>query len=848
MRDQGAAVRVCVFFFLIYALLTLVMTYPVVARLNTHLVGDGDDMWVHYWNGWWVKRILRQGGDVHHTSLLFHPTGASLLYHNFAWVNIAFWLGLEPLIGGVSAYNVIYLLHITLCGLGMFLLVRRLTRSHAIAFISGLVFAFWPYRMLDVNHPNMISTEGFPLLMLVLFRLFQDERPIREGIIAGLLTALIGYMRWQLLILAGFLVVLYLIYTLIWERQLWNWRTVAGLVLTGVVAAVLMAPALYPLLRDQLVHGGSGEIYTMNVTDRKQDLLTWIVPQIQHPLSGCYNRLFHPYTHAWIGSRFSAFLGHLAVVLSVIGVVKRRREKQTWFWLGLGVLCFVFALGPYLLYNRVLHTNIPMPYRLIGWLPPIRMLRYPHRFNALLAVPVAVLGGYGALAIQEWLANRRWGSRLAQPTVFAVLLGTLILLDYFSVPTSTVSARVPDHYHTLAEEEGDFAVMGLPGKRHHTEIYMFYQIVHSRPLLGGHISRLPPQALEFASSVPLVDGMYESGDINTQLPDVSRQLSLLADASFRYVILHKDLASPEQLAEWRSYFVMSPRYEDEEVVVYPTAPVVGQDCSLAHDLEAGIGLIQADLSADTVGPDAHLELQVIWGTTVPPAAPLQLEVAMVDEAGEVGQMERFAISPSWPIEDWSANAIVRDAYTLRVEPWLERGTHTVVLRLVREEDGRSVGQRVNVGDVRMVAPERSFTVPPVDQRVEASFGNDLHLLGYDLEVGEDAVHITLHWQALSRMDTAYKIFVHLFDPVTNDLVSQIDTVPHDWTYPTTWWDAGEVVSDGMSVPLEDVPAGTYHLAVGVYQPETGERLTIADPPPHFRAVGGRLILPEEVVR
>jgi hypothetical protein len=99
-----------------YSLLTVIMTWPVVARLNTHLIGTGDDMWVHYWNNWWVKQVLQQGGNVYYTPLLFHPTGVSLLYHNFAWVNIAIWLVLEPFVGGIAAYNLVHVLHIPLCG------------------------------------------------------------------------------------------------------------------------------------------------------------------------------------------------------------------------------------------------------------------------------------------------------------------------------------------------------------------------------------------------------------------------------------------------------------------------------------------------------------------------------------------------------------------------------------------------------------------------------------------------------------------------------------------------------------------------------------------------------------
>ena len=56
----------------------------------------------------------------------------------------------------------------------------------------------------------------------------------------------------------------------------------------------------------------------------------------------------------------------------------------------------------------------------------------------------------------------------------------------------------------------------------------------------------------------------------------------------------------------------------------------------------------------------------------------------------------------------------------------------------------------------------------------------------------------------------------------------------------------EVVSDEIALSLENVPAGRYQMVVGVYHPETGERLPMV--------VGGKpmtdgsLILVEEIVR
>jgi len=49
-------------------------------------------------------------------------------------------------------------------------------------------------------------------------------------------------------------------------------------------------------------------------------------------------------------------------------------------------------------------------------------------------------------------------------------------------------------------------------------------------------------------------------------------------------------------------------------------------------------------------------------------------------------------------------------------------------------------------------------------------------------------------------------------------------VPRQWTYPTNWWEGGEVVSDEIALPLENVPAGVYRISVGIYDPDTMERL------------------------
>lgn len=839
--------------FFVYALLTLLMTYPAVTQLNTHLIGNGDDMWVHYWNNWWVKRVIQHREGIYHTSLLFHPTGVSLVFHNFAWVNIILWLILEPLLGGISTYNLTFLIHIPLCGLGTFLLVRHLTRANAAAFISGLVYAFWPYRMLHANHPNLIAGEGFPFLMLILLRLARGRTPIRDGLIAGLLMTFIGYTRWQFLVLAGFMIVLYLAYLLIWESQRWNRRLVLGLTLMIVISGVLMSPGLYPLVRGQLAGGLPEEVDLAHFDSEKQDLLTYLVPQPQHPLSPIYDRIFAHYAAGAARPRYTAFLGHIVVGLVILGATGQWRRDLTRFWLALAVLCFVLALGPHPWFRRAPYYNIPLPYRLIGWLPPVKLLGPPRRFNVLLGLPFAILAGYGALTLQEWLADRRLGHQLARPAVISSLLGALLIVDYLSVPFDTVPAHVPRFYYDLAQEDGEFAVLGLPGARKHAEYYMFYQTVHEHPMLSGHVSRLPPQALEFMSSVPFLDGMYyayhKNATIDTSLPDVSHQLSMLAQAGFRYVVLHKNFVSTQRLTEWQSWLAASPRYEDDEVVVYSTQPVAEEDYVLHHDFGVGTGLIDLNLSADKERPDAPLDIEVTWGTTSPPEAAYQLETTLVDEMGDVEWSERFEISPNWPIEMWTANAIVQDTFSLQIEPPLSAGSYTVVLNLLDKLNGQPVGHRVEAGKVTVHRPEQDFSVIPyTDQRVGVTFGEVLYLLGYDLRTSDARLTVTLHWRAREQMEVDYKFFLHLVDAKTSDLVAQADVMPRAWTYPTSWWENGEVVSDDIGLPLSEIEQGRYRLWVGVYNPYTGERLSVGSTPAGFVAENEQLMLPEEITR
>jgi hypothetical protein len=115
--------------------------------------------------------------------------------------------------------------------------------------------------------------------------------------------------------------------------------------------------------------------------------------------------------------------------------------------------------------------------------------------------------------------------------------------------------------------------------------------------------------------------------------------------------------------------------------------------------------------------------------------------------------------------------------------------------------------------------------------VEANLGNEVKLLGYDVDESDyragDMISVTLYWLALQEMDKDYKVFVHLTDEGVTQLVAQSDRWPVYNFSPTTRWQAGEIVWDRheMQIPAE-ATAGVYKLSTGMYLLETMRNLDV----------------------
>jgi len=171
-----------------FVVLAVVQSWPLPLHLGTRLTGPPTgDTGVYVWNTWVFRHELVDAGQwPFSTSRIFSlDTPADLSLHNYtAFANLLA-LPLQPLIGVVAAFNVVYLLNVALAGFGMYLLAKRLTGRTAEAWLAGLVFAWSPFLVArSAAHFSLVAAAPLPLFWYFLDRAWQTQR-LRDAAFTG---------------------------------------------------------------------------------------------------------------------------------------------------------------------------------------------------------------------------------------------------------------------------------------------------------------------------------------------------------------------------------------------------------------------------------------------------------------------------------------------------------------------------------------------------------------------------------------------------------------------------------------------------------------------------------------
>jgi len=111
----------------------------------------------------------------------------------------------------------------------------------------------------------------------------------------------------------------------------------------------------------------------------------------------------------------------------------------------------------------------------------------------------------------------------------------------------------------------------------------------------------------------------------------------------------------------------------------------------------------------------------------------------------------------------------------------------------------------------------------------------------EVQPGEELL-LALRWQSLQPVEYNYHVFVHLLN-ANDEKLAQRDGQPVQWMRPTSTWQPGEEIIDryGLLLP-PDLPVGSYTIAVGLYDPISGQRLPVSAGPRDYAIELGPVVV------
>jgi hypothetical protein len=436
----------------------------------------------------------------------------------------------------------------------------------------------------------------------------------------------------------------------------------------------------------------------------------------------------------------------------------------------------------------------------------LNTLRSPDRYNLVLPLALAVLAAFGINDLLNRLSGR------GRP-IGAALIGAVIVFEYLGVPYPTIDPLPSSvFYATLAHDSTPYAILDVPLARSDTKRYLYYQTLHSHPIIEGRVARVPDEAYQLFKSIPLLSQWQNTLDARRPI-DLGHQLNLVAQQNVRYIILHKDLATAAQIELLRDYFTRQPVFEDDQIAVYSTQPSTDSITPIG----GGVGIIKSIVNVS--GPDRPIDIRVRWSSTQTVDQDYSYRLALIDPAGSIVLSSTDWISPT--TSSWFTGTLVTPAYRLTPKTPIPTGSYKLQLSVL--DNGQTIG---SIDLPQRIVNENNWIMSVTDEP-RVRFGSSIELRAADVSRRGNVLVLWLHWHAITAPGVDTKYFVHILD-ANGNVAAQDDGVYGQYTQPSSQWQADQFISDQIQIPLWNLIPGDYRISVGVTDPETTERLKAVD--------------------
>jgi hypothetical protein len=295
----------------------------------------------------------------------------------------------------VYAMGLKLVLHVFLAGIFMFFFLKSLNLRPEVSFLGGLLYMFSPC-LVSLVHPGhdgkMYVMALLPLAFLILHRACKSGRLFHFLLLSLVFALLIFTPHMQMAYFTCWGLGLFFLF------QLWNihregnrkiFKIIAYFLISIILGfsismIQLLSPYLYLKtysMRTMHTETVEGYEYATSWSMHLEELASEIIPEF------CGDNIRTQENTYWGRNPFklnSEYIGLLALFLAVVTIIYRR-SRMIWFFIGLGGLAFIYALGGTTPFFRIFYYLVP----------GVKNFRGPSMINFLFCfstVTIAMLG------------------------------------------------------------------------------------------------------------------------------------------------------------------------------------------------------------------------------------------------------------------------------------------------------------------------------------------------------------------------------------------------------------------------------------------------------------------------
>jgi hypothetical protein len=516
---------VCCLF--IIALLVAAMVYRYIPDISSNVAGQWWDPLLNMWTlSWNTTTLLHDPLNLWQGQLLY-PNSLTLSYTENLLGETLFYAPIFLLTHNpVLSYNLVFYFTFFLCGANMYILARHHTGNPLAALVAGLIYAFSPYRIGQIDHIHIVAGHWMPLVLLYLDLALASNR-WRHWSLFGVFYVLqiLSSIYYGIFISYALLTYVTIRYARPVVAQWWKEyrqrprlgrqplrtrmkrffaavRAFARYAKKPLVIFAAICVMLGTLMLPYLLSLTSGLERNLNQTATFSAYVrdfTFTAPFNWLHGIATYNGVALPYD-----SEHYLFLGWVVVILMIpaimLGLRTYRPGIRAYVWTA--VILLIFSFGPFLQYattsgapfiptaNTVSLVDAPgwpMPWFLAYFaLPGFKGLRVPARLTGVLLLFLALLAAYSVAWLTESAQKRTKVERPKQPQAALPLLrrpgfsrvrSVLVNAALFIIPLAVVLEGVPAYlpithvptgnqippvYSWLATHAGQAPIVELP--------------------------------------------------------------------------------------------------------------------------------------------------------------------------------------------------------------------------------------------------------------------------------------------------------------------------------------------------------------------------------------------------